>query len=179
VDKPIKFIGTGEKVDALDVFHPDRMADRILGMGDVVSLVEKAQEQFDEEQARKVQKKIAQNRFGFDDFLQQLQQIKKMGNVKDLLGMVPGMGKALKGVDIDDDAFKGVEAMIQSMTPEERSNPSLIRGSRKKRIAIGSGTQVEEVNRLLKQFQDMSKMMRSMQSAGGRGMAQAMMRRRR
>ena len=179
VDKPIKFIGTGEKVDALDVFHPDRMADRILGMGDVVSLVEKAQEQFDEEQARKVQKKIAQNRFGFDDFLQQLQQIKKMGNVKDLLGMVPGMGKALKGVDIDDDAFKGVEAMIQSMTPEERSNPSLIRGSRKKRIAIGSGTQVEEVNRLLKQFQDMSKMMRSMQSAGGRGMAQAMMRRKR
>jgi len=179
VDKPIKFIGTGEKVDALDVFHPDRMADRILGMGDVVSLVEKAQEQFDEEQARKVQKKIAQNRFGFDDFLQQLQQIKKMGNVKDLLGMVPGMGKALKGVDIDDDAFKGVEAMIQSMTPEERSNPTLIRGSRKKRIAIGSGTQVEEVNRLLKQFQDMSKMMRSMQSAGGRGMAQAMMRRRR
>ena len=179
VDKPIKFIGTGEKVDALDVFHPDRMADRILGMGDVVSLVEKAQEQFDEEQARKVQKKIAQNRFGFDDFLQQLQQIKKMGNVKDLLGMVPGMGKALKGVDIDDDAFKGVEAMIQSMTPEERSNPSLIRGSRKKRIAIGSGMQVEEVNRLLKQFQDMSKMMRSMQSAGGRGMAQAMMRRRR
>ena len=179
VDKPIKFIGTGEKVDALDVFHPDRMADRILGMGDVVSLVEKAQEQFDEEQARKVQKKIAQNRFGFDDFLQQLQQIKKMGNVKDLLGMVPGMGKGLKGVDIDDDAFKGVEAMIQSMTPEERSNPSLIRGSRKKRIAIGSGTQIEEVNRLLKQFQDMSKMMRSMQSAGGRGMAQAMMRRRR
>lgn len=179
VDKPIKFIGTGEKVDALDVFHPDRMADRILGMGDVVSLVEKAQEQFDEEQARKVQKKIAQNRFGFDDFLQQLQQIKKMGNVKDLLGMVPGMGKALKGVDIDDDAFKGVEAMIQSMTPEERSNPALIRGSRKKRIAIGSGTQIEEVNRLLKQFQDMSKMMRSMQSAGGRGMAQAMMRRRR
>jgi signal recognition particle subunit SRP54 len=179
VDKPIKFIGTGEKVEALDVFHPDRMADRILGMGDVVSLVEKAQEQFDEEQARKVQKKIAQNRFGFDDFLQQLQQIKKMGNVKDLLGMVPGMGKALKGVDIDDDAFKGVEAMIQSMTPEERSNPSLIRGSRKKRIAIGSGTQVEEVNRLLKQFQDMSKMMRSMQSAGGRGMAQSMMRRRR
>ncbi len=179
VDKPIKFIGTGEKVDALDVFHPDRMADRILGMGDVVSLVEKAQEQFDEEQARKVQKKIAQNRFGFDDFLQQLQQIKKMGNVKDLLGMVPGMGKALKGVDIDDDAFKGVEAMIQSMTPEERSNPSLIRGSRKKRIAIGSGTQVEEVNRLLKQFQDMSKMMRTMQSGGGRGMAQAMMRRRR
>ena len=179
VDKPIKFIGTGEKVDALDVFHPDRMADRILGMGDVVFLVEKAQEQFDEEQARKVQKKIAQNRFGFDDFLQQLQQIKKMGNVKDLLGMVPGMGKALKGVDIDDDAFKGVEAMIQSMTPEERSNPTLIRGSRKKRIAIGSGTQVEEVNRLLKQFQDMSKMMRSMQSAGGRGMAQAMMRRRR
>lgn len=177
VDKPIKFIGTGEKVDALDVFHPDRMADRILGMGDVVSLVEKAQEQFDEAQARKVQKKIAQNQFGFDDFLQQLQQIKKMGNVKDLLGMVPGMGRALKGVDIDDDAFKGVEAMIQSMTPEERSNPSLIRGSRKKRIAIGSGTQVEEVNRLLKQFQDMSKMMRSMQSAGGRGMAQAMMRR--
>ena len=178
VDKPIKFIGTGEKVDALDVFHPDRMADRILGMGDVVSLVEKAQEQFDEAQARKVQK-IAQNQFGFDDFLQQLQQIKKMGNVKDLLGMVPGMGRALKGVDIDDDAFKGVEAMIQSMTPEERSNPSLIRGTRKKRIAIGSGTQVEEVNRLLKQFQDMSKMMRSMQSAGGRGMAQAMMRRRR
>jgi signal recognition particle subunit SRP54 len=177
VDKPIKFIGTGEKPDALDVFYPERMADRILGMGDVVSLVEKAQEQFDEKQARKVQKKIAQNKFGFDDFLQQLQQIKKMGNMKDLLGMIPGMGKALKGIDIDDDAFKGIEAMIHSMTPEERSNPTIINGSRKRRIAVGSGTGVEEVNRLLKQFQDMNKMMRMMQSGGGRGLANAMRRR--
>lgn len=176
VDKPIKFVGTGEKADALDVFHPDRMADRILGMGDVVSLVERAQEQFDEKQARKVQKKIAQNSFGFDDFLQQLQQIKKMGNMKDLLGMIPGMGKALKGVDIDDDAFKGIEAMIHSMTPQERSNPTLINGSRRRRIAKGSGSQVEDVNRLLKQFQDMNKMMRMMQSGGPKGLA-GMMRR--
>jgi signal recognition particle subunit SRP54 len=176
VDKPIKFVGTGEKADALDVFHPDRMADRILGMGDVVSLVERAQEQFDEKQARKVQKKIAQNSFGFDDFLQQLQQIKKMGNMKDLLGMIPGMGKALKGVDIDDDAFKGIEAMIHSMTPQERSNPTLINGSRRRRIAKGSGSQVEDVNRLLKQFQDMNKMMRMMQSGGPKELA-GMMRR--
>lgn len=177
VDKPIKFIGTGEKPDALDVFYPERMADRILGMGDVVSLVERAQEQFDEKQARKVQKKIAQNKFGFDDFLQQLQQIKKMGNMKDLLGMIPGMGKALKGIDIDDDAFKGIEAMIHSMTPEERANPTVINGSRRRRIAAGSGTGVEDVNRLLKQFQDMNKMMRMMQSGGGRGLANAMKRR--
>lgn len=176
VDKPIKFVGTGEKADALDIFYPERMADRILGMGDVVSLVERAQEQFDEKQARKVQKKIAQNKFGFDDFLQQLQQIKKMGNMKDLLGMIPGMGKALKGIDIDDDAFKGIEAIIQSMTPEERSNPTIINGSRRRRIALGSGSQVEDVNRLLKQFQDMNKMMRMMQSGGPRGL-QSMMRR--
>lgn len=176
VDKPIKFVGTGEKADALDIFYPDRMADRILGMGDVISLVERAQEQFDEKQARKVQKKIAQNKFGFDDFLQQLQQIKKMGNMKDLLGMIPGMGKALKGIDIDDDAFKGIEAIIQSMTPEERSNPTIINGSRRRRIALGSGSQVEDVNRLLKQFQDMNKMMRMMQSGGPRGL-QSMMRR--
>jgi len=139
VDKPIKFIGTGEKMEAIDVFHPSRMADRILGMGDVVSLVERAQEQFDEEQARKIQKKIAKNRFGFDDFLSQIHQIKKMGNMKDLMGMIPGMGKALKGLDIDDDAFKHIEAMIYSMTPDERSNPSKLNTSRKKRIAAGSG----------------------------------------
>jgi len=170
VNKPIKFIGTGEKMSDLDVFHPDRMADRILGMGDVVSLVERAQEQFDEEEARKLQKKIAKNQFGFDDFLKQIQQIKKMGNIKDLMGMIPGMGKALKGVDIDDDAFKGIEAIIFSMTPEERKKPAIINGSRKKRIARGAGTTVQEVNQLLKQFNQMSKMMKMMQGGKGKAM---------
>ncbi len=162
VNKPIKFVGTGEKMDALDVFYPKRMADRILGMGDVVSLVERAQEQYDEEEARKLQKKIKKNQFDFNDFLGQIEQIKKMGNVKDLMGMIPGMGKAMKGVDIDDDAFKHVEAMIKSMTPKERENPDLIDGSRKKRIAVGSGTNIQEVNKLLKQFKDTKKMMRLM-----------------
>ena len=160
VDKPIKFIGTGEKMDAIDVFHPARMADRILGMGDVVSLVERAQEQFDEAEARKLQKKIAKNQFGFDDFLKQIQQVKKMGSMKDLIGMIPGAGKALKGMDIDDDAFKHIEAIIHSMTPEERSSPEMIKGSRKKRIAKGSGTSVQEVNQLMKQFNQMGKMMK-------------------
>jgi signal recognition particle subunit SRP54 len=162
VDKPIKFVGTGEKMDALDIFYPERMADRILGMGDVVSLVERAQEQFDEEEARKLQKKIQKNQFDFNDFLGQLQQIKKMGNVKDLIGMMPGMGKQLKDVDIDDDAFKYVEAIIHSMTPKERANPSLLNNSRKKRLASGSGTSIQEVNRLLKQFEDTRKMMKFM-----------------
>ncbi len=177
VNKPIKFVGTGEKMDALDIFYPSRMADRILGMGDVVSLVERAQEQFNEEEARKVQKKIAQNKFGFDDFLNQIQQIKKMGNMKDLMGMIPGMGKALKGVDIDDNSFKPIEAMIHSMTPYERENPGVISGSRRKRIAMGSGTSVPEVNRLLKQFEDMNKVMKTMQGGGGRALSQAMKRR--
>jgi signal recognition particle subunit SRP54 len=172
VNKPIKFIGTGEKMEAIDVFYPSRMADRILGMGDVVSLVERAQEQFDEEEARKLQKKIAKNQFGFDDFLKQIQQVKKMGNMKDLIGMIPGAGKALKGVDIDDDAFKHIEAIIHSMTPEERSNPALINASRKKRIGKGSGTSVQQVNQLLKQFNQMSKMMKMMQGGGGRKMMQ-------
>ncbi|MCB0476807.1 MAG: signal recognition particle protein [Crocinitomicaceae bacterium] len=162
VDKPIKFVGTGEKMDALDIFYPERMADRILGMGDVVSLVEKAQEQFDEEKARKLQKKIQKNQFNFNDFMEQLQQIKKMGNIKDLMGMIPGMGKALKGVEIEDDAFKHIEAIIQSMTPAERENPALINGSRKKRIASGSGQSVQEVNKLIKQFEDTRKMMKMM-----------------
>lgn len=174
VDKPIKFIGTGEKMEAIDVFHPDRMADRILGMGDVVSLVERAQEQFDEKEARKLQKKIAKNQFGFDDFLTQIQQIKKMGNMKDLVGMIPGAGKAMKDVDIDDDAFKGIEAIIHSMTPLERSTPSSINSSRKKRIAKGSGTSVQDVNQLMKQFNQMSKMMKMMQGGGGRKMMQMM-----
>ncbi len=174
VNKPIKFIGTGEKMDAIDIFYPSRMADRILGMGDVVSLVERAQEQFDEEEARKLQKKIAKNQFGFDDFMKQIQQIKKMGSMKDLVGMIPGAGKALKDVEIDDDAFKGIEAIIQSMTPEERTKPVLINGSRKKRIAKGSGTSVTQVNQLLKQFDQMSKMMKMMQGGGGRKMAQMM-----
>jgi signal recognition particle subunit SRP54 len=174
VNKPIKFIGTGEKMEAIDVFHPDRMADRILGMGDVVSLVERAQEQFDEEEARKLQKKIAKNQFGFDDFLKQIQQIKKMGNMKDLVGMIPGVGKAMKDIDIDDDAFKGIEAIIHSMTPTERSQPSLIDASRKKRIAKGSGTSVQEVNQLMKQFDQMSKMMKMMQGGGGKRMMQMM-----
>ncbi|SNZ01630.1 signal recognition particle protein [Flagellimonas pacifica] len=174
VDKPIKFIGTGEKMEAIDVFYPSRMADRILGMGDVVSLVERAQEQFDEEQARKIQKKIAKNRFGFDDFLSQIQQIKKMGNMKDLMGMIPGAGKALKGLDIDDDAFKHIEAIIHSMTPDERSTPSKLNASRKKRIATGSGRTIQEVNQLLKQFEQMSKMMKMMQGGGGKKMMQMM-----
>ena len=172
VDKPIKFIGTGEKMEAIDVFYPDRMADRILGMGDVVSLVEKAQEQYDEEEARKLQKKIAKNQFGFDDFLSQINQIKKMGSMKDLVGMIPGANKAMKDVDIDDDAFKGIEAIIYSMTPSERSTPSMINASRKKRIAKGSGTSVQEVNQLMKQFNQMSKMMKMMQGGGGRKMMQ-------
>ncbi len=160
VDKPIKFVGTGEKMDALDVFHPSRMADRILGMGDIVSLVEKAQEQYDEDEARKLQKKLAKNEFNFNDFLKQIQQIKKMGNLKDLAGMIPGMGKAIKNMDIDDDAFKSIEAIIYSMTPVERENPKLINGTRRKRIADGSGTSVQEINRLLKQFDETRKVMR-------------------
>lgn len=174
VDKPIKFIGTGEKMEALDVFHPDRMADRILGMGDVVSLVERAQEQFDQEQARKLQKKIAKNKFGFDDFLSQIQQIKKMGNMKDLMGMIPGMGKMTKDLDVDNDSFKHIEAIIHSMTPKERSNPSLLNSSRKKRIAMGSGRSIQEVNQLLKQFTQMSKMMKMMQGGGARNMMRMM-----
>jgi signal recognition particle subunit SRP54 len=162
VNKPIKFIGTGEKMDAIDVFHPNRMADRILGMGDVISLVERAQMQFDEEEAKKLEKKIRKNTFDFNDFIGQIQQIKKMGNMKDLLGMIPGMGKALKNVDIDDDAFKGIESIIQSMTNAERTTPELIDVSRKKRIARGSGTSVEDVNKLLKQFQETKKMMKLM-----------------
>ncbi len=163
VTKPIKFIGTGEKLEALDVFHPERMADRILGMGDVVSLVERAQQQFDEEEARKLTKKIAKNQFGFDDFLAQIQQIKKMGNIKDLASMIPGVGKAIKDVEIGDDAFKSVEAIIQSMTPYERQHPDVLNQSRKMRIAKGSGTDIQEVNRLIKQFDQMRKMMRMMQ----------------
>ncbi len=174
VDKPIKFISTGEKMEALDIFYPSRMADRILGMGDVVSLVERAQEQFDEEEAKRLQKKIAKNKFDFEDFLKQIQQIKRMGNMKDLMGMIPGAGKALKDVEIDDNAFKGVEAIIHSMTPKERQNPQLIDASRKKRIASGSGTSIQEVNQLLKQFSEMGKMMKFMQSPGGRQMMQAM-----
>ena len=174
VSKPIKFIGTGEKMEAIDVFYPSRMADRILGMGDVISLVERAQEQYDEEEARKLQKKIAKNQFGFDDFLNQLHQIKKMGSMKDLMAMIPGAGKMLKDVDIDDDAFKHVEAIIYSMTPGERSQPSVINSSRKKRIAKGSGTSVQQVNQLLKQFDQMGKMMKMMQGGGGRKMMQMM-----
>ena len=174
VDKPIKFIGTGEKMDAIDVFYPDRMADRILGMGDVISLVERAQDQYDEEEARKLQKKIAKNQFGFDDFLTQIQQIKKMGSMKDLIGMIPGAGKTMKDVEIDDNAFKGIEAIIHSMTPSERSTPSLIDVTRKKRIAKGSGTTIQEVNQLMKQFEQMSKMMKMMQGGGGKKMMQMM-----
>ena len=160
VNKPIKYVGTGEKLEALDAFHPERMADRILGMGDIVSLVEKAQEQFDAEEAKKLQKKISSNQFNFNDFLSQIQQIKKMGNIKDLASMIPGVGKALKDVEIDDDAFKGVEAIIYSMTPKEREHPEIINGSRRIRIAKGSGTTVQEVNRLLKQFDESKKMMK-------------------
>jgi len=174
VNKPIKFVGTGEKMEAIDVFYPNRMAERILGMGDVVSLVERAQEQYDEEEARKIQKKIAKNQFGFDDFLKQIQQIKKMGNMKDLMGMIPGAGKMMKDVDIDDDAFKGIEAIIHSMTPAERSEPNIIDTNRKKRIAKGSGTTIMEVNQLMKQFTQMSKMMKMMQGGGGKQMMQMM-----
>ncbi len=173
VDKPIKFVSTGEKMEAIDLFYPDRMAQRILGMGDVVSLVEKAQETFDEEEASRLSKKIRKNQFDFEDFLSQLQQIKKMGNIKDLLGMLPGMGKQIKDLDIDDDAFKPVEAIIRSMTPNERHNPELMNGSRKQRIAKGSGTSVQEINNLLKQFKDMRKMMKTMNKLSGskRGLA--------
>ncbi len=168
VDKPIKFIGTGEKMEALDVFHPARMADRILGMGDVVSLVERAQEQYDEAEARRISKRIAHNQFDFNDFLGQLAQIKKMGSMKDLMGMIPGMDKALKGVEVSDDAFKPIEAMINSMTPAERSNPALLNGSRKARIAKGSGVTIVELNRFIKQFEQTSKMMKKVQQMSGK-----------
>jgi len=168
VDKPIKFISTGEKMDAIDVFHPDRMAQRILGMGDVISLVERAQQTFDEDEARRLNKKIRKNQFDFNDFLSQLQQIKKMGNIKDLVGMIPGMGKALKSIDIDDDSFKPIEAIIRSMTIFERENPDVLNGSRRKRIAVGSGTSIQEVNNLLKQFGEMKKMMKTMNKMGGK-----------
>lgn len=174
VNKPIKFIGTGEKMDAIDVFYPDRMADRILGMGDVISLVERAQEQYNEEEARKLQKKIAKNQFGFDDFLVQIQQIKNMGNMKDLMGMIPGASKALKDVEIEDDAFKHIEAIIHSMTPKERSTPAIIDMKRKTRIAKGSGRKIEEVNQLMKQFDQMSKMMKMMQGGGAKNMMRMM-----
>lgn len=174
VDKPVKFVGLGEKMDAIDVFYPSRMADRILGMGDIVSLVERAQEQFDEVEARKLQQKLAKDQFNFNDFISQIKQIKKMGNVKDLLGMIPGMGKALKDVDIDDNAFKGIEAIIGSMTPYERENPSVLNGSRRKRIALGSGVEIAEVNRLIKQFEDTRKMMKMVSGAGGKNAMQAM-----
>lgn len=172
VDKPIKFIGISEKMSGLDVFHPERMASRILGMGDVISLVERAQQQFDEEEARKLQKKIAKNQFGFDDFLQQIQQIKKMGNMKDMMGMIPGMSKMMKDVEVDDNVFKGIEAIICSMTPEERRNPALLNGGRKKRICSGSGTTIQEVNKLITQFEQMSKMMKMMQGGGAKQMLQ-------
>jgi signal recognition particle subunit SRP54 len=172
VNKPIKFVGTGEKTDAIEAFHPARMADRILGMGDIVTLVEKAQEQFDEEEARRLQKKLAKNTFNFNDFLKQIHQIKKMGNLKDVVSLIPGMGKAMKNVDIDDDAFKHIEAIIHSMTPEERENPALLNGSRRKRIAGGSGTNIQEVNRLLKQFTETRKMMKMVSM--GKNMSQVM-----
>jgi signal recognition particle subunit SRP54 len=166
VNKPIKFVSAGEKMDAIDIFYPERMADRILGMGDIVSLVEKAQEQFDTEEARKLQKRISKDQFDFNDFINQIQQIKKMGNVKDLMAMIPGVGKAVKDLDIDDNAFKGIEAIIRSMTPEERTNPVVLNGSRRKRIAMGSGTTVQEVNKLLKQFDETRRMMKMMTKGG-------------
>ncbi|MCQ2958625.1 MAG: signal recognition particle protein [Bacteroidales bacterium] len=175
VNKPIKFVGTGEKLEAIDIFYPERMADRILGMGDIVSLVERAQEQYDEEEAKKLQKKISKNQFNFEDFLAQIQQIKKMGNLKDLASMIPGMGKALKNVDIDDNAFKGIEAIIRSMTPEERANPIILNGSRRKRIALGSGTSIQDVNKLIKQFDETKKMMKMITGAKGGRMMQNMM----
>jgi signal recognition particle subunit SRP54 len=174
VNKPIKFVGTGEKMEAIDVFYPERMAERILGMGDVVTLVERAQEQYNEEEARKLQKKIAKNEFGFDDFLSQIQQVKKMGNMKDLVGMIPGVSKAMKDVEIEDDAFKHIEAIIHSMTPLERSKPALIDVKRKTRIAKGSGTKIEQVNQLMKQFDQMSKMMKMMQGPGGKNLMKMM-----
>ncbi len=176
VTKPIKYISTGEKMDAIDLFHPDRMASRILGMGDVVSLVEKAQQTFDQEEARRINKKIKKNQFGFDDFLSQMEQIKKMGNLKDLMGMIPGVGKAIKDIDIDDDSLKPIEAIIKSMTPKERENPDIINGSRRQRIAIGSGTSVSQVNQLLKQFEQMRKMMKTMNKMGGAKALSSMMR---
>jgi len=174
VEKPIKLVGIGEKMDALDVFYPERMADRILGMGDIVSLVERAQEQFDEEAAKKLQKKIQQDTFNFDDFLSQIKQIKKMGNMKDLVGMIPGMGKMMKDVEIDDNAFKSIEAIITSMTPGERANPALLNGGRRKRIASGSGTDIQEVNRLIKQFDETRKMMKMMSGGKGSKLLQSM-----
>jgi signal recognition particle subunit SRP54 len=176
VEKPIKFVGIGEKIDALDVFYPKRMADRILGMGDVVTLVEKAQEQFDAEDAKRLQQKIAKNQFNFEDFLTQIKQIKKMGNVKDLMSMIPGMGKAIKNMDIDDDAFKGIEAIIYSMTPQERSDPKILNGSRRRRIAAGAGAEVQEVNRLIKQFEETRKMMQMVSKGGGKNMMKMMQR---
>lgn len=167
VNKPIKFVSMGEKMDAIDIFYPERMADRILGMGDIVTLVEKAQEQFDEAEARKLQKKLAKDQFDFNDFISQIQQIKKMGNMKDLMGMIPGVGKAIKNLDIDDNAFRSIEAIISSMTPAERSNPMLLNGSRRKRIAEGSGTTVTEVNRLLKQFDETRRIMKTVAKGGG------------
>lgn len=174
VNKPIKFVGVGEKMDAIDVFHPERMADRILGMGDIVTLVEKAQEQFDVEAAQKLHKKIAKDQFNFNDFIDQIKQVKKMGNAKDLMSMIPGVGKMVKDIDIDDNAFKGVEAIIQSMTPEERENPALLTGTRRKRIALGSGKDIQEVNRLIKQFEDTRKMMKMMTSSKGKNMMNMM-----
>ena len=174
VDKPIKFISTGEKMDALDVFHPDRMAKRILGMGDVISLVERAQQNFDEDEARKLQKKMFQNTFGLDDFLSQIQKIKKMGNLKDLIGMMPGVSSKVKDLDVDDESFKPIESIIYSMTPVERKNPDILNGSRKKRIASGSGTSVQEINQLIKQFSQMRKMMKMMKKTGPSGMMSAL-----
>lgn len=175
VNKPIKFISTGEKMENLDVFHPDRMAQRILGMGDVISLVERAQQSFDEDEAKRINAKIRQNNFNFDDFLSQLDQVKKMGNIKDLIGMIPGMGKAMKGLDIDDDSFKPIEAIIRSMTPKERQNPDIIDGRRRKRIADGSGRTIVEVNNLMKQFDDMRKLMKQMNKMGGAKQAMSRM----
>ena len=174
VNKPIKFIGTGEKMEALDVFHPDRLAERILGMGDIRSFVEKAQDQFDEEEAAKLQKKLAKNQFDFNDFMSQIQQIKKMGNVKDLMSMIPGMGKVVKNMDLDDNAFKGVEVIIQSMTPQERANPDIINGSRRRRIASGSGRDIQDVNRLMKQFEETRKMMKMVNSGKAKSLMRAM-----
>ncbi|MCR4965093.1 MAG: signal recognition particle protein [Bacteroidales bacterium] len=174
VQKPIKYIGTGEKMEALDVFHPDRLAERILGMGDIRSFVEKAQAQFDEEEAAKLQKKLAKNQFDFNDFMAQIQQIKKMGNLKDLMGMIPGMGKMIKDMDIDDDAFKGIEVIIQSMTPQERANPDIINGSRRKRIAKGSGSDIQDVNRLIKQFEETRKMMKMVNNGKAKNLMRAM-----
>jgi signal recognition particle subunit SRP54 len=174
VDKPIKFIGTGEKMEALDVFHPDRLAERILGMGDIRSFVEKAQDQFDEEEAAKLQKKLAKNQFDFNDFMAQIQQIKKMGNVKDLMSMIPGMGKVVKNMDLDDNAFKSVEVIIQSMTPQERANPDIINGSRRRRIASGSGRDIQDVNRLMKQFEETRKMMKMVNSGKAKSLMRAM-----